>query len=36
MIEQMLNGDIVQEKSEITKIHHFEFLSENIVCAFLH
>ena len=28
-------GDIVQEKAEITKIHRFEFLSENIVmCIF--
>ena len=33
--EQMLTGDIVQEKSEVTKIHRFEFLSENIVmCIF--
>ena len=32
---QMINGDIVQEKAEITKIHRFEFLSENIVmCIF--
>ena len=33
--EQMITGDIVQEKAEITKIHRFEFLSENIVmCIF--
>ena len=33
--ERMINGDIVQEKVEITKIHRFEFLSENIVmCIF--
>jgi hypothetical protein len=33
--EQMITGDIVQEKAEITKIHQFEFLSENIVmCIF--
>ena len=33
--EQMINGDIVQEKAEITKIHRLEFLSENIVmCIF--
>ena len=33
--EQMISGDIVQEKAEITKIHRFEFLSENIVmCIF--
>ena len=33
--EQMITGDIVQEKSEITKIHRYEFLSENIVmCIF--
>ena len=31
----MITGNIVQEKSEITKIHRFEFLSENIVmCIF--
>ena len=29
--EQMITGDIVQEKAEITKIHRFEFLSDNIV-----
>ena len=33
--EQMISGDIVQEKAEITKIHRFEFLSETIVmCIF--
>ena len=33
--KQMLTGDVVQEKAEITKIHRFEFLSENIVmCIF--
>ena len=33
--EQMITGDIVQEKAEITKIHRFEFLSETIVmCIF--
>ncbi len=33
--EQMITSDIVQEKGEITKIHRFEFLSENIVmCIF--
>ena len=26
--KQMITGDIVQEKAEITKIHRFEFLSE--------
>ena len=35
--EQMITGDIVQEKAEITKIHRFEFLSEYIVmCIFTH
>ena len=29
--EQMITGDIVQEKAEITKINRFEFLSETIV-----
>ena len=29
--EQMITGDIVQEKSEITKIQLFEFLSENLI-----
>ena len=33
--EQMITGDIVQEKAEITKIHRLEFLSENVVlCIF--
>ena len=33
--EQMITSDIVQEKSEITKIHRFEFLSETVVmCIF--
>ena len=33
--EQMISGDVRQEKAEITKIHRFEFLSENIVmCIF--
>ena len=33
--EQMITGDIVQEKAEITKIHRLEFLNENIVlCIF--
>ena len=33
--EQMITGEIVQEKAEITKIHRFEFLSECIVmCIF--
>ena len=27
----MIAGDVVQEKAEKTKIHWFEFLSENIV-----
>ena len=26
--EQMISGDIVQEKAEITKIHRFEFLAK--------
>merc|ERR1711991_560150 len=31
----MITGDIVQEMAEITRIHRFEFLSENIVmCIF--
>ena len=34
--EQMITGDIVQENSEITKIHRLEFLSENIVMCILH
>ena len=29
--KQIITGNIVQEKSEITKIHWFEFLNENIV-----
>ena len=35
-LKQMISGDVmVQEKAEITKIHSFEFLSENIVmCIF--
>ena len=34
--EEMMNsGDIVQEKAEITKIHRFEFLSDNVaMCIF--
>ena len=33
--EQMISDDVVQEKAEITKIHRFEFLNENIVmCIF--
>ena len=33
--EQMISGDIVQEKAEITKIHRLEFLSDSIViCIF--
>ncbi len=33
--EQMISGDIVQEKAEITKIHRFEFLSDDVVmCIF--
>ena len=34
--EGMMNsGDVVQEKAEITKIHRFEFLSEEVVmCIF--
>ena len=33
--EEMISGDIVQEKAEITKIHRFEFLSETILmCIF--
>ena len=27
-VEQMITGEIVQEKVEITKIHRFKFLSE--------
>ena len=33
--EQMITDEIVQEKAEITKIHRFEFLSENIVMCIL-
>ncbi len=33
--EQMIAGDIVQEKAEITKFHLFKFLSENIVLCIL-
>ena len=29
----MITDEIVQEKAEITKIHRFEFLSENIVMS---
>ena len=33
--EMMNSGDIVQEKAEITKIHRFEFLSDNVaMCIF--
>ena len=33
--KQMISGDVVQEKAEITKIHRLDFLSENIVmCIF--
>ena len=33
--EMMNSGDVVQEKAEITKIHRFEFLSDEIVmCIF--
>ena len=34
--EEMMNsGDVVQEKAEITKIHRFEFLSNNVaMCVF--
>ena len=34
--EEMMNsGDVVQEKSEITKIHRFEFLSTDVaMCVF--
>ena len=31
--EQMITDEIVQEKAEITKIHRFEFLSENIAIS---
>ena len=33
--EMMSSGDIVQEKAAITKIHRFEFLSDNVaMCIF--
>ena len=33
--KQMISGDVVQEKAEITKIHRLEFLSENtVMCIF--
>ena len=33
--EKMISGDVVQEKSEIIKIHRLEFLSDNVVmCIF--
>ena len=33
--QKMISNDVVQEKAEITKIHRFEFLSDNIVmCIF--
>ena len=33
--EQMTTCDIVQERAEITKIHRFEFLSDNVLlCIF--
>ena len=33
--QMMTSDDVLQEKAEITKIHRFEFLSENIVmCIF--
>ena len=33
--EMMNSGDVVQEKSEITKIHRFEFLCDNVaMCIF--
>ena len=34
--EEMMNsGDVVQEKSEITKIHKFEFLSSDVaMCVY--
>ena len=31
----MSSGDVVQEKAEITKIHKFEFLSDDVaMCIF--
>ena len=33
--KMMTSGDVVQEKAEITKIHRFEFLSDNVaMCIF--
>ena len=33
--EKMISEDIVQEKAEITKIHRFEFLSDDVaICIF--
>ena len=33
--EMMTSGDVIQEKAEITKIHRFEFLSDNVaMCIF--
>ena len=33
--EKMISGDVVQEKTEITKLHRLEFLSDNVaVCIF--
>jgi len=33
--EMMSSGDVVQEKAEITKIHKFEFLSDDVaMCVF--
>ena len=33
--EKMISGDVVQEKTEITKIHRLEFLSDNVaMCIF--
>ena len=33
--KMMTSGDVIQDKTEITKIHRFEFLSANIVmCIF--
>ena len=33
--KMMTSGDVVQEKSEITKIHRLEFLSDNVaMCIF--
>ena len=34
--EQMITGDIVQEMAEITKIHRFEFLSDNTVNVYFY